>query len=127
MSEFYCARSPSGSTLPSGQQSPVVRTSECKAVRRAPSSLAALFRFPAVTVGFGGMIELIGTEQRVAESNALIERQRRLIEELGFKGHDFTSEQIVFDSLLVSLSLHLQERYRLRSTWMAKAEEASAA
>ncbi|HEX7235249.1 MAG TPA: hypothetical protein VF243_08265 [Nitrosospira sp.] len=73
------------------------------------------------------MIELLETEQRVAESNALIERQRRLIEELGFKGHDFTSEQIVFDSLLVSLSLHLQERHRLRSTWKAKIAEPSAA
>lgn len=73
------------------------------------------------------MIELLETEQRVAESNALIERQRRLIEELGFKGRDFSSEQIVFDSLLVSLSLHLQERYRLRSKWRAKTEEANAA
>lgn len=73
------------------------------------------------------MIELLETEQRVAASNALIERQRQLIEDLGFKGHDFTSEQIVFDSLLVSLSLHLQERYRLRSKWWAKTVEANAA
>ena len=73
------------------------------------------------------MIELLETEQRVAESNARIERQRRLIEELGFKGRDFTSEQIVFDSLLVSLSLHLQERHRLRSKWRAKTVEANAA
>lgn len=73
------------------------------------------------------MIELLATEQRLAESNILIERQRRLIEELGFKGHDFSSEQIIFDSLLVSLSLHLQERYRLRSKWRAKTQEANAA
>ena len=73
------------------------------------------------------MIELLETEQRVAESNALIERQRRLIEELGFKGHDFSSEQIIFDSLLVSLSLHLQERDRLRSKWRAKIQQVNAA
>ena len=73
------------------------------------------------------MIELLATEQRLAESNILIERQRRLIEELGFKGHDFSSEQIIFDSLLVSLSLHLQERDRLRSKWRAKIQQVNAA
>ena len=119
--------SSSGSTLPSGQQSPVVRTSECKAVRHTPSSLAALFKALPVIVGFCGMIELLETEQRVAEKNALIERQRRIIEELGLQGNDTTSAQIVFDSLLVSLSLHLQERYRLRSLWRAKTMEANAA
>jgi hypothetical protein len=73
------------------------------------------------------MIELLETERRVAESNALIERQRRLIEQLGHNGRDFTSEQIVFDSLLVSLSLYLQERHRLRSIERAKTSEANAA
>jgi hypothetical protein len=73
------------------------------------------------------MFELLATEQSVAESNALVERQRRLIEELGFKGHDFSSEQIIFDSLLVSLSLHLQERDRLRSKWRAKIQQVNAA
>jgi hypothetical protein len=73
------------------------------------------------------MIELLETERRVAESNALIERQRRLIEQLGHNGRDFTSEQIVFDSLLVSLSLHLQERHRLRSIERAKTSKANAA
>lgn len=60
------------------------------------------------------MVELLEAERRVVEYNALIERQRQLIEELGYEGHDITSAQIVFDSLCVSLSLHLQERYRLR-------------
>ena len=73
------------------------------------------------------MVELFEIEKRVAESNALIERQRRLIEQLGHTGRDFTSEQIVFDSLLVSLSLHLQERHRLRSIEVAKMAEANAA
>jgi hypothetical protein len=61
------------------------------------------------------MIELLVAERRVVESNALIEYQRQLIEEQAFEGHDITSAQIVFDSLLVSLSLHLQDRHRLRA------------
>lgn len=73
------------------------------------------------------MFELLAAEQSVAESNALVERQRRLIEELGFKGYDFSSEQIIFDSLFVSLSLHLQERDRLRSKWRAKIQQVNAA
>lgn len=61
------------------------------------------------------MNELLEADKRVAEANALIERQRQVIEELGYGGHDITSEQIVFDSLCVSLSLLLQDRYRLRA------------
>ena len=61
------------------------------------------------------MNELLEAEQRVAETNALIERQRQLIEDLGYDGHDITSAQIVFDSLCVSLSLHVQNRQRLRA------------
>ena len=61
------------------------------------------------------MIELLEAERRVAKTNAHIERQRQLIEELGYQGYDITSAQIVFDSLCVSLSLHLQERHRLRA------------
>jgi hypothetical protein len=44
-----------------------------------------------------------------------MERQRHLIEVIAYKGHDTTSAQIVFDSLCVSLCLHLQERHRLRA------------
>jgi hypothetical protein len=62
------------------------------------------------------MSELLEAERPVAEIHALIERQRQLIEELGYEGHDITSAQIVFDSLLVSLSLHLQDQHRLRAT-----------
>ena len=58
-------------------------------------------------------IELLEAEWRVAETNARIERQRQLIEKLGYDGQDITSAQIVFDSLCVSLSLYLQHRYRL--------------
>jgi hypothetical protein len=67
------------------------------------------------------MIELLEAERRVAETNALIERQRQLIEELGYEGHDITSAQIVFDSLCVSLSLQVQDRHRLRAMLNVKA------
>ena len=68
------------------------------------------------------MVELIEAEWRIAEINALIERQRRLIEELANEGHDITSAQIVFDSLLVSLYLHVQDRHRLRAVSNKAAE-----
>jgi hypothetical protein len=67
------------------------------------------------------MIKLLEAERRVAETNAVIERQRQLIEELGYEGHDITSAQIVFDSMCISLSLHLQDRQRLRATLSIKA------
>jgi hypothetical protein len=60
-------------------------------------------------------------ELRVAEINALIERQRELIEQLGQGGHDTTSPQIVFDSLCLSLCLYLQNRHQLRSMMNFKA------
>lgn len=60
------------------------------------------------------MSELLEAERRVAEVNALIERQRQHIEKLGYEGYDMTSARIVFDSLCVSLSLHLQDRHRIR-------------
>jgi hypothetical protein len=60
------------------------------------------------------MVELLEAEQRVAECNARIERQRHVIEELRGRAHDVTSAQIVFDSLCVSLSLCLRDRHRLR-------------
>ena len=62
------------------------------------------------------MVELLEAEQRVAECNARIERQRRVIEALVEQAHDVTSAQIVFDSLslCVSLSLYLRDRHRLR-------------
>jgi hypothetical protein len=70
---------------------------------------------------FDRMSELLEAERRVAEVNALIERQRQLIEELGYEGRDITSAQIVFDSLLVSLFLHVQDRHRFRAMLNVKA------
>ena len=53
------------------------------------------------------MFELLDAERRVAETNELIERQRLLIEQLGYEGYDTTSARTVFDGLLVSLALCL--------------------
>jgi hypothetical protein len=54
-------------------------------------------------------------ERRVPEINALIDRQCKLIEELEGRGVDVTSAKIVLDSLLVSLSLYVQDRHRFRT------------
>jgi hypothetical protein len=59
---------------------------------------------------------LAEAERRVPEVNALIDRQRQLIEELEQHGVDLTSAKIVLDSLLLSLSLSVQDRHRLRIT-----------
>jgi len=59
---------------------------------------------------------LAEAERRVPEVNALIDRQRQLIEELELHGTDLTSAKIVLESLLVSLSLYVQDRHRLRAT-----------
>ena len=66
------------------------------------------------------MLELLEAEWGIAEINGLIERQRLLIEQLGYEGHDTTSAQTVFDSLLVSLALCLKERHRLRAVLNSK-------
>jgi hypothetical protein len=68
-----------------------------------------------------GLAELAEVERRVAESNALIERQRQLIVGLKNEGHDITSAHIVFESLCVSHSLHLQDWRRLRAMLNVKA------
>ena len=66
------------------------------------------------------MFELLEAEGGVAETNGLIERQRLLIEQLGYEGYDTTSARTVFDSLRVSLALYLQERHRLRAVLNSK-------
>jgi predicted RNA-binding protein with PIN domain len=58
---------------------------------------------------------LLDAERRIAETNELIEDQRELIEKLAYEKHDTTSAQIVFDSLCVSLALHVQTRHRLHT------------
>lgn len=60
--------------------------------------------------------ELAEAERRVPEVNALIDRQRQLIEDLEQHGVDLTSAKIVLESLLVSLSLYVRDRHRLRAS-----------
>jgi hypothetical protein len=69
------------------------------------------------------MTELQKAEQGVSKMHALIDRQRRLIEELACRGHDITSASILHYSLVVSLSLYVHERHRLRSFLRDKADE----
>jgi hypothetical protein len=71
--------------------------------------------------------ELAEAERLVPEINALIDHQRELIEKLAEHGFDITSAKIIFDSLLVSLSLYVQDRHRLRSLLNARRAEANAA
>ena len=59
--------------------------------------------------------ELLDAEWRIAEYNALIEDQRQRIEKLADEGYDIFSEQTVYDSLCVSLALHVQTRHRLHA------------
>jgi hypothetical protein len=74
-----------------------------------------------------GAIELAEAERRVPEINALIDRQRELIEQLEQQGVDLTSAKIVFESLVVSLSLYVKNRHRLRSMMNGRRAEPSAA
>ncbi len=72
-------------------------------------------------------IELAEAERRVPEINALIDHQREVIDELEQRGIDHTSAKIVLDSLIVTLSLYVQDRHRLRTTLKVGTAEASAA
>jgi hypothetical protein len=67
------------------------------------------------------MIEFLEAERRVAECNARIERQRQVIEELRSEGRDITSAKAVFDSLYLSLSIHVRDRHQLRARLNTKA------
>ena len=59
--------------------------------------------------------QLVHVEWGVRIINELIDRQRKLIEKLRESRSDLTSAKIVLDSLIVTLTLHLQERDRLLS------------
>ena len=58
--------------------------------------------------------ELAKAERRVPEISAFIECQCQIIGESEQRGYDATSAKIVFESLLLSLSLYVQARDRLR-------------
>jgi hypothetical protein len=64
--------------------------------------------------------ELLDVSWRIAEYNALIEDQRRRIEELGYEGHDITPAQIVLDSLCERLDVLVQTEHRLRAMLKVK-------
>jgi hypothetical protein len=59
------------------------------------------------------MIELLEAEQHVALSNRMVERQRELIDMLQCEGNGTVSEQIIFDSLMITLALHVTNRQRV--------------
>lgn len=85
--------------------------------RRQGSGASIEFGMQETLESIDPMISMLEeAERRITESNAAVERQRQLIEKLAHHGDDITSAQIVFDSLLVTLSLHLQDRHRLRGS-----------
>ena len=67
--------------------------------------------------------KLVHVEWGVREISELIDRQRKLIEELQESRSDLTSAKIVLDSLIVTLTLHLQERNQLRAIFNAEMAE----
>ena len=71
--------------------------------------------------------QLVHVERGVREISELIDRQRKLIEKLQESRSDLTSANIVLDSLIVTLTLHLQERNQLRAIFNAEMAEVFAA
>jgi hypothetical protein len=69
--------------------------------------------------------ELAEVECRVPEINSLIDHQREFIEDLDREGIDPASAKIVLDSLLITLSLSVRERHRLRSILGVRGVEAA--
>ena len=67
--------------------------------------------------------QLVHVEWEVREIKELIDRQRKLIEKLQESRSDLTSAKIVLDSLVVTLTLHLQERDQLRAMFNAEMAE----
>jgi hypothetical protein len=59
-------------------------------------------------------VKLVEARQRIEELTALIQRQRRLIQEMGDNGHDAMSAQIVLDSLLISQLLLKRDAAQVR-------------
>jgi hypothetical protein len=74
-----------------------------------------------------GTIELGEAERRVGEFHSQIQRQRELIEVLRQGENDLTSAWTVYESLLVSLSLSVGDRHRLRTMLARKSVETIAA
>ena len=60
--------------------------------------------------------ELADIQRRVQDIHLSIQRQHKLIEDLYQAGKSITSAEIVLDSLQISLSLSVKDRYRLRNS-----------
>ena len=71
--------------------------------------------------------KLVHVEWGVREISELIDRQQKLIEKLQESRSDLTSANIVLDSLIVTLTLHLQKRDQLRAMFNAEMAEVFAA
>ena len=67
--------------------------------------------------------QLVHVEWVVREINELIVRQRKLIEKLQGSRSDLTSAKIVLDSLMLTLTLHLQKRDQLGAMFNAEMAE----
>jgi len=67
--------------------------------------------------------QFVHVERGVREISELIDRQRKLIEKLQESRSDFTSAKIVLDSLIVTLTLHLQKRDQLGAMFNAEMAE----
>jgi len=67
--------------------------------------------------------QLVHVEWGVREIDELIDRQRKLIEKLQESRSDLTSAKIVLDSLMVTLTLHLQKRDQLGAMFNAEMAE----
>ena len=71
------------------------------------------------------LTEMAEVERRASEINAHIGVLRQIIDESEQRDYDATSSKIIFDSLLLSLSLYGRALHRLRSTNVSEAARAA--
>ena len=71
------------------------------------------------------LTEMAEVERRASEINAHMGVLRQIIDESEQRDYDTTSSKIIFDSLLLSLSLYGWALHRLRSTNVGEAARAA--
>jgi hypothetical protein len=71
------------------------------------------------------LTEMAEVERRASEINGHIGVLRQIIDESEQRDYDATSSKIIFDSLLLSLSLYGRALHRLRSTSVSEAVRAA--
>ena len=71
------------------------------------------------------LTEMAEVERRASEINGHIGVLRQIIDESEQRDYDATSSKIIFDSLLLSLSLYGRALHRLRSTSVGEAVRAA--